>query len=1023
MVTILRSKLALVLAPLPVVLASCAGTDASSSLQGTSGAPSPLELAIHGATHAPGASRAPGPWPHDVRLIPPPAAGISVRPGVTSLEVTVRGSARATTPTAVTLPRRLSDGFVVKDPGTGLSLDVKMPGAKPAQGRVLERGLVVYDEGLGAGRHVVHRPGAEGVEDYVVFDDRPAIEELRYDLAIPARAGLRLVAGVLELVDEGGAPRLRMVAPWVKDAAGRSTEPTVRVEGCAVDVSLAAPWGRAPIAPGRDRCQVVIGFAAETYPIVVDPAWTTTASLAGPRYLHGATRLSSGKVLVSGGYTSKAISTAELYDPATRTWAVTGSLATARQRHVAGELSGDRAIVAGGTGQGGALASSEVYELSTGLWKAGAPLAQARYNHTASVLSSGEVLVVGGRSGLNTDVALTEVYNPSQDLWASSAPLSNARDEHTASVLPNGHVLVVGGRTGAGAYLGTAESYDVAQKTWSAAGSLGAGLAGHTATVLGSGEVLVVGGFGDGGYSPSIALYDPGQGSWTPGVALATGRSAHTASLLPSGEVLVAGGASSTVTLGTSVLYAPTPGAWSPAPSLQVARHHHTVTGLPGGELLVVGGVNGSGDALSSVELWAQVAQGGACASSDDCASHHCVDGVCCETACADVCEACRASKTGQPDGTCAPVSAGTDPDDECTVLGAGVCRTTGFCDGKGSCGDNAGQACSAPACVSSTTLAPGNVCDAVGTCSSSPAPIVDCAPFSCKGAACLTICQSMADCVPGSACVAGICTGVKGNGKACSGPDECKSGFCVDGVCCDSSCTGQCQACDVEGKEGSCASVGKGDSPHGGKPACAGSGACQGVCDGIKGSACVYPGVATLCGSTCQGASLVFSRCGGEGSCVPQQGESCAPFACDGQAGMCKTTCASATDCDGAHGYVCLGGLCKVPSGTGGAGAGGSGLGGAGTGGSGAAGAATGGTSMGGSGAAPSGMGGSAVGSGAGGTGVGGSPSGSGPPAAAPSGTDEESGGCGCSVPRAERAGWWALAVAGVALASRRRR
>ena len=43
---------------------------------------------------------------------------------------------------------------------------------------------------------------------------------------------------------------------------------------------------------------------------------------------HTATRLSNGKVLVVGGVDSKvnALSSAELYNPATETWTATGSL-------------------------------------------------------------------------------------------------------------------------------------------------------------------------------------------------------------------------------------------------------------------------------------------------------------------------------------------------------------------------------------------------------------------------------------------------------------------------------------------------------------------------------------------------------------------------------------------------------------------------------------------------------------------------------------------------------------------------
>jgi hypothetical protein len=48
-----------------------------------------------------------------------------------------------------------------------------------------------------------------------------------------------------------------------------------------------------------------------------------------------------------------------------------------------------------------------------------------------------------------------------------------------------------------------------------------------------------------------------------------------------------------------------------------------------------------------------------------------CVDGICCDTACAGLCMACHFDYTAQPGGTCAPVLAGYDPHGECDGPGA----------------------------------------------------------------------------------------------------------------------------------------------------------------------------------------------------------------------------------------------------------------------------------------------------------------------------------------------------------------
>src|SRR5262245_24558190 len=57
---------------------------------------------------------------------------------------------------------------------------------------------------------------------------------------------------------------------------------------------------------------------------------------------------------------------------------------------------------------------------------------------------------------------------------------------------------------------------------------------------------------------------------------------------------------------------------------------------------------------------------GATCASGDECGSGQCVDGVCCESACNGVCEACNLPTSV---GKCAAVAAGEDPAKECKPL------------------------------------------------------------------------------------------------------------------------------------------------------------------------------------------------------------------------------------------------------------------------------------------------------------------------------------------------------------------
>lgn len=139
--------------------------------------------------------------------------------------------------------------------------------------------------------------------------------------------------------------------------------------------------------------------------------------------------------------------------------------------------------------------------------------------------------------------------------------------------------------------------------------------------------------------------------------------------------------------------------------------------------------------------------------------------------------------------------------------------------------------------------------------------------------------------------------------GTPCIVAGQCASNNCVDGVCCDTSCTDQCEACDVTGEVGTCSAVL--GMPHGTRPTC-GTGACMGTCDGEH-PTCTYP--ATQCGSSCSNGVEIDSVCDGDGGCNAQPPFSCANFVCANDF-HCKTLCRSNADC--AAGFECHDGECQ---------------------------------------------------------------------------------------------------------------
>jgi uncharacterized protein (TIGR03382 family) len=117
------------------------------------------------------------------------------------------------------------------------------------------------------------------------------------------------------------------------------------------------PSGKVLVAGGP-------GSSAEVY----DPAtgaWSPTGSLATARTSHTATLLPSGKVLLAGGQgpSHDSLTSVEVYNPVTGvwSWSPTANLATARSGHTATLLSSGKVLVAGGwLPAKGSSASAEV---------------------------------------------------------------------------------------------------------------------------------------------------------------------------------------------------------------------------------------------------------------------------------------------------------------------------------------------------------------------------------------------------------------------------------------------------------------------------------------------------------------------------------------------------------------------------------------------------------------------------------------------------------------------------------------
>lgn len=183
--------------------------------------------------------------------------------------------------------------------------------------------------------------------------------------------------------------------------------------------------------------------------------WIATASMNVNRWRHGMTTLIDGRVLATGGMSTAGapIISAELYDPTANTWTVMPTMATNRGYHAQVTMQDGRVLVCGGnnsSGSGAALSSAEIFNPATLAWTTVASMNTPRQGHKALVLADGRVLVTGGGTvwpySNSTSTPTTELYDPTTNTWVYSGNMTWGRAYQQMVQLPNGCPMVFGGR-------------------------------------------------------------------------------------------------------------------------------------------------------------------------------------------------------------------------------------------------------------------------------------------------------------------------------------------------------------------------------------------------------------------------------------------------------------------------------------------------------------------------------------------------------------------------------------------------
>jgi hypothetical protein len=345
----------------------------------------------------------------------------------------------------------------------------------------------------------------------------------RFALLATAAVAIVAIAGTYGLWTSHSGPAANHLSPPVIGSASPLATPSF---DASTELPVTPPASLAPTEPpGPNRVAPSRGWMTQ---------WRDYAATA---------RLLDGRVLIVGGAggdfdTNVDLSSAELFDPKTKTFTATGSMhQTFGRQATATTLLDGRVLVVSGTDMSGLTEplDAELYDPATGRFAETGQLLNSAWYHTATRLQDGRVLIIGGNVPNLGPGATTQIYDPATGRFTRGQSLPSVVSPDVALLLTDGRVLVVGQRLLADGNPGpddTAELYDPASGTFSPTGESAHGANSLVGTVLADGRVCIAGG-------GLIQIYDPATNKFTRAGRLAFATRPQAATALANGRVLI----------------------------------------------------------------------------------------------------------------------------------------------------------------------------------------------------------------------------------------------------------------------------------------------------------------------------------------------------------------------------------------------------------------------------------------------------------------------------------------------------
>ena len=284
------------------------------------------------------------------------------------------------------------------------------------------------------------------------------------------------VAGLF-LVSTASAQKWRTAAPF--------PEPSEEVYGVSANGKLYVFGG---LAPGWTPKGLVYEYDPDSDSWTKKKNMPLLSHHLGVTELNGKIYVMGGFVKPAKGPTAwQPMDNAWEYDPRNDSWKALAPLPTKRGSVNAAVVDGKIFVIGGAGVHPGsketaihparphrAVSTNEVYDPATNTWEAKSPMPTSR-NHAAVGVVNNKIYVIGGRVGngfitraSNTDIV--EVYDPATDQWGPLlAPMPTPRSA-VAWGVHRGKIYVVGGEVRnsvLSATYRTVEAYDPASNRWS----------------------------------------------------------------------------------------------------------------------------------------------------------------------------------------------------------------------------------------------------------------------------------------------------------------------------------------------------------------------------------------------------------------------------------------------------------------------------------------------------------------------------------------------------------------------------